>query len=441
VAEGRGRISRRRFLAISGAGALGAAGAGLGLWQSGVLESHLAANGAAPSSTGSAADGPILVLLTLYGGNDGLNTVVPYHDPSYPAARGNMALDLNTVLPLSDGFALHPSMPGFQKLFKANRLAIVQGVGYPGPNLSHFESMDIWQSATTDGDQTSGWIGRWLDATGTDPLRATSIGPTLPLSLMGAKVQGAAVPPPPLTLPGTSAQQLAYAGMDVVAPGARGLLTDVATSGADLLKVQRTLAPVLDSNRSGSASGTAGATSLEGAAEGALAITQGGGGLSASSVLAEQLDLVLTMINADVPTKVYAISFGGFDTHTNEADTQKTLLGQLDQAVSSFLGQVARPPHGRPVVVLIHTEFGRRVAGNASGGTDHGAANVVFVAGSTVKGGFYGDPPSLTKLDDYGNLVFSTDFRSVYATIFEDVIGADPKPFLGKGYRTLPLLT
>jgi len=440
-----GRFSRRGFLVVGGVGALGATGVGLGLWRSGALESHLAASGAPPASTASAADGPILVLLTLYGGNDGLNTVVPYKDPNYASARGSMALDIDTVLPLSDGFALHPSMPGFQKLFKANQLAIVQGVGYPDPNLSHFESMDIWQSAMTDGNQDSGWIGRWLDATGTDPLRASSIGPTLPLALMGAKVQGAAVPPPPLSLPGTKAQQAAYAGMEVVSHGEAGLLADVASSGADLLSVQRTLAPVLDPNRSGGSatSGTAGTggTSLEGAGEGALAITQGGGGLSTSSVLAGQLDLVLTMINAAVPTKIYAVSFGGFDTHTNEADTQKTLLAELDQAVSSFLGEVANAPHGRPVVVLIHTEFGRRVTGNASGGTDHGAANVVFVAGSTVKGGFYGDPPSLTKLDDYGNLVFSTDFRSVYATVFENVIGVDSKSFLGGSFSPLPILT
>lgn len=439
----RRRLSRRGFLAIGGAGALGATGVGLGLWRSGALESYLAASGTAPSSTATPADGPILVLVTLYGGNDGLNTVVPYQDPSYPSARGSMALDLNTVLPLSDGLALHPSMPGFQKLFKANQLAIVQGVGYPDPNLSHFESMDIWQSAMTDGSQTTGWIGRWLDATGTDPLRASSIGPTLPLALMGQKVQGAAVPPPPLTLPGTTAVQHAYAGMDVVSPAESGLLADVASSGADLLSVQKTLAPVLDASRGSTGSGVdvAGGTSLEGAGEGALAITQGGGGLSSSSVLADQLDLVLTMIDAAVPTKVYAVSFGGFDTHTNEAATQKTLLAQLDQAVSRFVGQVSNAPHGRPVVVLIHTEFGRRVQGNASGGTDHGAANVVFLAGSTVKGGLYGDTPSLTELDDYGNLVFSTDFRSVYATIFENVIGVDPKSFLGGSYSTLPILT
>jgi uncharacterized protein (DUF1501 family) len=436
-------LSRRTFIAAGGAGALGAAGFGIASWGTSDVEAHLAAHKAAPSSSAGASDGPVFVLLTLYGGNDGLNTVVPYEDPDYESARGPMALDASTVLPLADGFGLHPSMTGFQKLFKANSLAIVQGVGYPDPNLSHFESMDIWQSAMTDGAQNSGWIGRWLDATGTDPLRAASIGPTLPLALMGAKVQGAAVPPPPLVLPGYRAQQLAYTAMEVTGHGQAGLSADVARSGADMLRVQRTLAPVLDS-KSGSTSQDvdgAGATSLEGTTEGALAITQGGGGLSTSSVLAQQLDLVSTMIKAGVPTKVYAVSFGGFDTHTNETATQNTLLAELDQAVSSFLGQMADAPHGRPVVMLIHTEFGRRVQGNSSGGTDHGTANIVFVGGSTVKGGLYGDAPSLTTLDDYGNLVFTTDFRSVYATVFADVIGVDPKSFLDGPYATLPLLT
>ncbi|MHB8330067.1 MAG: DUF1501 domain-containing protein [Acidimicrobiales bacterium] len=433
------RLSRRSFLVAGGAGALGAAALGATAWRGGSVEAHLAAHGLNPSSTAGASDGPILVLLTLYGGNDGLNTVVPYEDPDYTSARGALALAPGTALPLADGFGLHPSMPGFQKLFKANQLAVVQGVGYPNPNLSHFASMDIWQSAMPDGDQSSGWVGRWLDATGTDPLRATSIGPTLPLALMGSKVQGAAVPPPPLTLPGSNAQQSAYVGMEVVADGEPGLLADVARSGSNLLAVQRTLAPVLDSAGTGG-SGSSGGTNLEGSAEGALAITQGGGGRSTTSVLSQQLDLVTKMIEGGVPTKVYAVSFGGFDTHTDETATQKALLGELDQAVSGFLGQVATAPHNRPVVVLVHSEFGRRVAGNASGGTDHGTANVVFMAGSMVKGGLYGDPPSLTKLDENENLVFTMDFRSVYATVLSGVIGVDPKNLLGGSFSSLPIL-
>ncbi|HZU78482.1 MAG TPA: DUF1501 domain-containing protein [Acidimicrobiales bacterium] len=431
------RISRRGFLIAGGLGAAGVAAFGVTVWPAGSIENLLGSHRLAPSSSATAADGPVLVLLTLYGGNDGLNTVVPYEDPAYAPARGPVAIAADKVLPLSDGFGLHPAMSGFQKLFQSGQLAVVHGVGYPDPNLSHFASMDIWQSATPDGDQSTGWIGRWLDSGGDDPLRAVSVGPIVPLALMGGHVQGAAVPPPPLTLPGTPQQQAAYAAMASATRGAAVLEGDIARSGSDLLTVERTLAPVLDAPQKGSSGAT---TNLEGGQAGALAITQGGGGRSTSTVLSQQLDLVATMIEAKVPTKVYAVSLGGFDTHTDQAATQQALLSELDSAVPAFLSRVGTAPGSRPVAVLVHTEFGRRVAANASGGTDHGTANVVLLAGPHVKGGFYGDAPSLTKLDDDGNLVADTDFRSVYAAVFEHVLGAEPKDFLGGSFPSLPVL-
>lgn len=437
------RLSRRRFLALTGAaGAVGAVGGvAAGLAHRSGIENRLAAQGLYPDSSASAADGPILVLLTLYGGNDGLNTVVPYESSDYQSQRAILALEPASLLPLSDGFALHASMEGFHEMWEKKALAIVHGVGYPDPNLSHFESMDIWQSAVTDGDSTTGWIGRWLDADGSDPLTGACIGATVPLALAGQKVQAAAIPPPPLLLPGSAALHAAYAQMSLSSHGEADLLAATATSGEDLLKVQKTLAPVLDTSSTEPAVSGGNPTSLEGAGEGALAITQGGGGSSTASVLAQQLDLVAEMIDAGVPTKAYGVSFGGFDTHTNELSTQQNLLSELDHAVSSFLSAMGSSPHGRPVVVLIHTEFGRRVAANASGGTDHGTANVVFVAGPSVKGGFYGSPPSLTKLDDNANLIYTTDFRSVYATVLEEVIGTDPKDVLGSSYPTIGFLS
>ena len=428
VTQGAGRFSRRRFLAGAGGIAGAAAVAGLGGYW---LEQHLTAHGLPVNATASAADGPVLVVLTLYGGNDGLNTVIPYESSAYASARGLLAVDPGTVLPMADGFALHPSLAQFHGLWQKGRLAVVHGVGYPQPNLSHFASMDIWQSASPDGSQATGWLGRWLDVTGRDPLRALAIGPMLPLELSGAKVQGGAVPPPPLLLPGTAVGQQAFSAMQRAAAGSPALVDDVTASGSDLLLLVKELGPLFD--RVG-ASGAGASTNLEGGA-GGLAIAQGGGGRSAGNVLAQQLAMVAAMIEAKVPTRVYAVSLGGFDTHADQLATQKALLDELDAAVPSFLSGLASSD--RPVVVLIHTEFGRRVAANASEGTDHGAANVVLVAGHQVKGGFYGDAPTLTALDDNGNLRFSTDFRSVYATVLDQVIGVDPRGVLGGSFSTL----
>ena len=171
----------------------------------------------------------------------------------------------------------------------------------------------------------------------------------------------------------------------------------------------------------------------------APAIAAGGGGRSAPGVLATQLSLVANLVLAGAPTEVYSVELGGFDTHSNQAHTQSALLGEVDTAVTAFVDALAHDPRGRETVVVVYTEFGRRVTGNASGGSDHGWANVVFVAGAPVKGGWYGEPPSLTTLSD-GNLVFTTDFRSVYATVLDQVLGVDPTSFLGGKVHGLDFL-
>jgi len=182
--EAQATLSRRRFLSLAAAGvAAGGAASMIGP----VLWDQLSRAGAAgsPGNLGSTT-GRTLVLVTLYGGNDGLNTVIPYKDPSYLSSRGILAVDPSTVLDLGDGFGLHPAMPQFHKLWTDKHLAIVQGVGFANPNYSHFESMDIWQTAQPDDPSGTGWLGRWMDKTGADPLRAVSIGPTVPTLLTGA---------------------------------------------------------------------------------------------------------------------------------------------------------------------------------------------------------------------------------------------------------------
>ncbi|MGH9120688.1 MAG: DUF1501 domain-containing protein, partial [Acidimicrobiales bacterium] len=398
---------------------------------------------AAASSVGKGTlgsrTGRTLVLVTLYGGNDGLNTVVPYTNPAYGLARGILAVDPSSVLELGEGFGLHPAMPRFHKLWTEKKLAIVHGVGFANPNYSHFESMDIWQTALPNDPASSGWLGRWLDATGSNPLRAVGIGPTTPTALVGANVQAAAIPVGGITLPGTPLEQAAYAKLGGTFHGEPFLLDQAAASCADLLQVNKTLGPILTktANADPLHLKSAAATSTS---ESNLALSNGGGGLGAANTLATQLSVVANLILSDAPTEVYSVDLGGFDTHYNQAATQDTLLAEVDQGISAFVDAMSTTTRGRGTVVLVYTEFGRRVGGNASLGTDHGWANVVFVAGHQVKGGtFYGEPPSLTALND-GNIVYNTDFRTVYSTVLDQVLGVDAKTFLQGTFKPVEFL-
>jgi uncharacterized protein (DUF1501 family) len=392
-------ISRRQFIAgAAGAGVIGAGGVGLARGLT-----HTSPAVSRPTAKGT------LVLVALYGGNDGLNTVVPYRDPTYLAARPDLGIQPHDVLPLDNDLGLSPSLKGLKSLWDAKQLAIVRGVGYPNPNYSHFRSMDIWQSGAPDTVETTGWLGRWLDTLGDkDPLAALSIGPTLPRLLLGASTAGASIPSGTLTLPG--AIEKPFAAVSAVARAQSALASRVSQSGTDLLTVLHHVHDVLAQT-----SDVAG-TSLE----------------STGGALKQQLDLVARLIKGGLSTRVYVVSAGGFDTHGEEKTVHQRLLTELDDAVTSFVKGAAPG-----TTLMTFSEFGRRVAQNASGGTDHGSAGPLFVAGPSVKGGFYGDEPSLANLDN-GNLRFTTDFRSVYATVASRVIGIDPASvLLGKTFPTL----
>ena len=414
VEEGRGptRLITRRRLLTGGLAAGVAGAAGLAVARHPWAAAH-ARQGAFPDGRGT------LVLLTLYGGNDGLNTVVPYQDGRCLGGRAALGLRPEEVLPIGDGLALHPSLKGLKQLWDRHQLAIVRGVGYPNPNRSHFRSMDIWQSAMPDRDVPTGWLGRWLDATGTDPMRALSVGPNLPRLLTGERASGAAVPFGSIRLPGSPALASSFADLQRPFPGEPPLEARVAQSGADLLRVQAALGEALAHQPPASSTPTGGAPAAEGA-----------------NPLSRQLDLVARSVKAGLPTRVYAVSLGGFDTHADEKQTHARLMAQLDQALTDFTGMLKGDPRGDGVVTVVYSEFGRRVAANASGGTDHGTAAAVFVVGQRVTGGFYGEEPSLADLDQ-GDLKFTTDFRSVYATVLERVLGVEAK--VGLGSRFAPL--
>lgn len=399
-------LTRRNFLIASGG--VGAAAVAAG--ATGVTWQHLMNSAASrPLPAGQ----QVLVVLTLYGGNDGLNTLVPYADSAYHSARPDLAYSPDEVQKLDDQFGLNPSMAGFAKLWQNKQLAIVRGVGYPEPDHSHFRSMDIWQTAAPQTPVNTGWIGRWLDATGDDPLRAVNIGAVLPPLALGAKAAAAALP---LGRHRTAPTDLTTALLAMSKPDphdspARAM---VCTSiSADHL-VDTTFARVVNPN----------------AADESTDQQSPAGSAGGQGSLADQLDMVARCITAGVPTKVYSVSQGGFDTHADEKDAQKNQLELVDKAVSSFLTTIAGTPRGQDVTLVMYSEFGRRVQANASQGTDHGTAGPMFVAGPRVKGGYYGEQPSLTDLNN-GDLKVTTDFRSVYAELLDKVLGADPRQIVG----------
>ena len=398
-------ISRRKFLKLTtGAVAVGAAANFLTLDE--IAEAAI--------NRPLAAGTPILVMVTLYGGNDGLNTVIPYKDPVYFSSRPSISYKAETMLPLDAELALNPSMVGIKSLWDQKKVAIIRGVGYPKPDHSHFSSMAKWQSASPEKHISSGWLGRWLDSQPEDPMLAISLGSVLPPLLAGNKISGSALPLGGLVIPkGTFAAQCIQLSKPLQSDSA--LMAAAATSMRNLFSVSSSIQPVLKSPAPV-------AVDLP---------TANGGNAGGDSNLSQQLDVVAKLIAAGSPTKVWSVSLGGFDTHANEANAQAELLGVVSSGITRFMSQLKSTTRSNDVTVVVYSEFGRRVKGNASQGTDHGTSGPMFVIGEKVNGGFYGDQPSLTKLID-GDLAVTTDFRDVYATILESVLKSPAEQTLGK---------
>lgn len=425
-AGGARRVSRRTVLA--GAGAIGAAGvvAGLGTWQ----PWKPATRPSGTVGTGGAGSGAgIAVVITLYGGNDGLNTVVPASDPAYVSGRPTLGYHPSEVLPLTDGLGLNPKLVALKRHWDAGRLAVVRGVGYPDPSLSHFQSMDIWQTATATG-VGPGWLGRWLDLTGSDPMRAISLGSSLPPALRGERSAATAITSGTIRLPGRAPLVAGFSACSAPAPDRSPLAGSVSASAADLLKVRSTLSSLTGDRLAVPSPPTT-----------AVAAGPATPGARTSGTFSAQMATVATLINAGAPTTVYQVSLASFDTHADEKAGHERLLAELDAGIDTLLSAVGSGPRSQDVVAFTVSEFGRRVAENASGGTDHGTAAPVLVAGHAVKGGrLYGDEPPLDALDGSGNLRYAVDFRSVYATMLERVIGVDPQKVLGGTFTPLDLL-
>jgi uncharacterized protein (DUF1501 family) len=396
-------LSRRRFLALTSSVAIGAAVPLLSLQDI----AQAAIDRPLPANT------PILVAVTLYGGNDGLNTLIPFNDPLYFSSRPDISYPAEKLLQLDSSLALNPSMTGIKSLWDKGNVAIIRGVGYPKPDRSHFSSMAKWQTGNPVSHVSSGWLGRWIDTQATDPMLAISLGSVLPPLLTGAKKSGSALPLGGLVIP-TGQLAMDCAKLSAASSSDSKLMSLAASSMKNLFNISDSITPILKKPAPGV---------LE------ELPTINGGNAGGDSNLGQQLDIVAKLIDAGAPTRIWSVSLGGFDTHANEANAQAALLGVVSDSISRFMTQLKSTTRSRDVVVLVYSEFGRRVVGNASQGTDHGSSGPVFVIGDKIKGGFYGDQPSLSKLVD-GDLAVTTDFRSVYATILEKVLKTPPERIL-----------
>lgn len=366
----------------------------------------------------------VLVVVQLSGGNDGLNTLVPFADDAYARNRIVLRIPTEQVLKVDDHLGLHPQMPGFRKLVEAGRLAILPGVGYANPDRSHFRSMDIWHTARPEVEDTrDGWLGRCLDgaprAAGSDvPALHLGAGPS-PLALASRhspvpsieSLEGFRLRTEGGALPLESLGKLAEAAR----PDAPPLVEFLRQSAVHAYASSRQVQEVLQADR------------------GAAKYPESG--------LARKLKQVAQLIDAGLDTRIYYVGLDGFDTHANQLGGHAALLGELSGAVSAFVEDLAARSQLDRVAVFCFSEFGRRVRENASQGTDHGTAAPVFLAGGRVRSGVLGPQPSLTDLDGEGDLKFHTDFRRVYATLLDQWLNCASDVVLGQKFEPLALFS
>ena len=375
----------------------------------------------------------ILVVVEMEGGNDGLNTLAPYGDDLYQKARPTLAFAKKEVLKIDEYVGLHPKMPQLKQLYDEKKLAVVQGVGYPNPDRSHFESMDIWQQADVRRAKSTGWLAR---------------------AVPGMHVSEAGVP----------GMFIGENRLPVALQGADGGVISLADRNSFKLQLSGNASPrkklLEELNTDDSAKADLAAfvrkrqlqtyTSLQKIEE---ALKEAGGGSDKPqpvprpgrpgndndlSTLNGKLGLIARLIGKGLGTRIYYVSIGGFDTHSGQADTHGDLLGDVSGAVGNFFNTLQGDNYGR-VVLITYSEFGRRVKENGSRGTDHGAASCLFVAGPKVKGGLVGKYPKLDDLSD-GDLKFTTDFRSVYGTLLDGWLGVESRVVLGEKFESLALV-
>ncbi|MDB4491594.1 DUF1501 domain-containing protein [bacterium] len=397
-------ISRRDFLTRTSAAGVISIGA-----TAPSFLNHVALAAEATRGTENNRD-RILVLIELAGGNDGLNTVVPFDDDHYHKSRPGISMDKSAVLKLDDYHGFHPQMTGMKSLYDAGHLAVIQGVGYPNPDRSHFRSMDIWHSAYPADEEFrgDGWIGRALDQShgrhaGRVPAMAVGT-ERLPRALLGAKINV------PLLRSLDAFQWDPGAGSKFEQRHRRELIDAFATR-------QATEGSTLDFLRKTTATASQTARKL-----GEVTAAYKPAAEYPNNGLERKLKTVDQLIAADLGTQIFFVSLGGFDTHSQQQGAHAALLGELSSALTAFHQDIEGHQLSDRVLMATFSEFGRRVEENGSLGSDHGSASQMFLVtpgGKATKAGLIGKHPSLTDLDANDDMKFHTDFRAVYATLLE----------------------
>jgi uncharacterized protein (DUF1501 family) len=363
----------------------------------------------------SKKDKRILVVLELSGANDGFNTLVPYADDAYYRLRPNIGIRPNKVRKIDDQFGFSPGMAGFERLFKEGKMAVVHGCGYAQPSYSHFTSSAYWHTGAPNTGEPYGWLGRVADAIdpALTPNFLVNIDERQSLAVRAAKHVPVVFDDP---------ERFTRKGLLQSRPLLDSVPNSVAASAT-----QNYLDSVANSAREASQLVRAAWANYK------TPVDYG--------IISVDLPKVAAMIAADLPTRLYYTSYrhNAFDTHVQQSEVHQRMLTYVSDAVSGFMQDMERLGRADDVTVLVFSEFGRRAAENTSLGTDHGTANHMYVIGKPVKGGHYGKPPSLTALDNGGNVTYTTDFRRVYASLIDGWLGADSKTLLSGEFESFPL--
>jgi uncharacterized protein (DUF1501 family) len=383
---------------------------------------HFFARALAQTPLGS-NDDRVLLIVNFQGGNDGLNTVVPYGMPAYYNYRPTLGIAPNDVLRLDATVGLNPALAPLKKMYDAGNVAIVQGVGYPNPDLSHFRSTEIWQTSAPTTYASTGWLGRYLDGAGLPKdnlFNAVALADVLPELLVASRVDVPAI------------AQLNGYGLTSDRRGGSVGRDEFHAFAQDAQVPFRSpyLAHVAEIE--------------DHAQRGAEELPKLVAGYAAQATypatpIGRSLALAAQIVGTKLGTRILYVQHGSFDTHTTQKGTQDRLLAEFADAISAFYTDLAAHGNDRRVMTVTFSEFGRRVAENASHGTDHGTASPLFVIGGGIKGGLYGSQPSLYDLDN-GNLKFGTDFRSVYATVLERWLERPSEAIVGGTYTPVPFL-